>query len=140
MLFTACDLGLAHGQAVQGTGTGDPITSQVFRSDAGSTRTMANGGRSRDILHVTLATGEAVAVHESAQAAGIKPNPLHAIQHSELFLVREGTLAFVHDGREETAGPGDMIYVAYGTQHTVRNVGNGTAKYIVIALGGDVKK
>ena len=88
-------------------------------------------------MHGTLQTGEAVGVHESMQPAGTKPNPLHTIQHSELILVREGTLAFVHDGLEEKAGPGDIIYVYYGTMHTVRNIGDGPAKYVVIAIGGD---
>jgi quercetin dioxygenase-like cupin family protein len=101
---------------------------------------MANGGQSRDILHAALATGEAVGIHESVQVAGAKPNPPHAIQHSEFILVREGTLAFEHDGLTEKAGPGSILYVAYGTLHSVRNVGDTPAKYVVIAIGGDQKK
>ncbi len=101
---------------------------------------MANGGESRDILHAALATGEAVSIHESTQMPGIKPNPPHTIQHSEFILVREGTLAFEHDGLSEQAGPGSVLYVAYGTLHTVRNIGNTPARYMVIAIGGDQKE
>ena len=136
----ACGLLVAQAPAVNATSKGDLMASRVFTQAAGSIRTMANGGQSRDILYGTLATGEAINVHESTQPAGAKPNPLHVIEHSELILVREGTLAFMHDGLEEKAGPGDLIYVAHGTLHTVRNIGDGAAKYVVIAVGGDTKK
>jgi len=65
------------------------------------------------------------------------------IQHSEFILVREGELEFDHevDGKmvAEKAGPGGVIYVAYGTRHTVKNVGTVPAKYFVVAIGGDAK-
>lgn len=139
-MFMACGLLAAQAPATNERGKGDLMASRVFTQAAGSVRTMANGGQSRDILYGTLATGEAINVHESAQPAGAKPNPLHTIEHSELILVREGTLAFMHDGLEEKAGPGDLIYVAFGTLHTVRNTGDVPAKYVVIAIGGDTKK
>ena len=139
-VFMACGLLAAQAPATNERGKGDLMASRVFTQAAGSVRTMANGGQSRDILYGALATGEAINVHESAQPAGAKPNPLHTIEHSELILVREGTLAFMHDGLEEKAGPGDLIYVSYGTLHTVRNVGDVPAKYVVIAMGGDTKK
>jgi len=47
---------------------------------------------------------------------------------------------FDHDGTSEKAGPGDVIYVPLGTVHRVRNVGTVPAKYVVVAIGGDVKK
>jgi mannose-6-phosphate isomerase-like protein (cupin superfamily) len=139
-LLMACGFLAAQAPAVNETGKGDLMASRVFTQAAGSVRTMANGGQSRDILYGTLATGEAINIHESTQPAGAKPNPLHTIEHSEFILVREGTLAFMHDGKEEKAGPGDLIYVSYGTLHTVRNVGDVPAKYVVIAMGGDAKK
>jgi quercetin dioxygenase-like cupin family protein len=114
--------------------------SKVFAFDTLSVRKMTNGGESRDVVQGTLATGEAVAIHESVQPAGIPPNPAHQIAHSEFILVQEGILEFSHDGKAERAGPGSVIYVAYGTMHGVRNVGDVAAKYTVISLGGDVKK
>jgi quercetin dioxygenase-like cupin family protein len=74
------------------------------------------------------------------QPAGTVPPALHKIQHSELIVVEQGTLEFEHDGKAERAGPGSIIYVAFGTMHAVKNVGDGPAKYVVIQIGGDTKK
>ena len=139
-LFMACSLMCAQAPTVVGTGTGDLVKARVFTPEQGSVRTMANGGQSRDVLHGTLLTGETIGVHESMQLAGAKANPLHTIGHSELILVREGTLAFEHDGLTETAVAGSLIYVAYGTLHTVRNIGDTPAKYVVISIGAEPKK
>ncbi len=98
-----------------------------------------NGSERRDVVTGKLATGETVHIHESLQPPGLAPNPAHAIGHSEFILVREGTLEFTRDGKTETAGPGSVIYVAYGTMHQARNAGTTPARYTVIAVGGDAK-
>ena len=72
------------------------------------------------------------------QPAGAVASPLHVIQHSEFVVVLEGTVEFDHDGKTERVGPGDVIYVALGTLHQVRNIGEVPAKYVVVAIGGDV--
>ncbi len=139
LFLMTCGSAGAQAPATVGTGRGDLAKSRVFTQEQGNIRTMANGGHSRDIVHAALATGEAVGMHESVQMPGTKPNPPHVIQHSEFILVREGNLAFEHDGLTEKAGPGSIIYVSYGTLHSVRNVGDTPAKYVVIAIGGDQK-
>jgi mannose-6-phosphate isomerase-like protein (cupin superfamily) len=103
-------------------------------------RKMANGGESRDVLRGVLPTGEWVGVHESMQVVGAVPNPPHKIDHSEIITVIEGTLSFEHDGKSEKVGPGGVIFVAMGTMHTVKNVGDVPAKYVVVQIGGDTKK
>lgn len=115
-------------------------TSRVFARAAGAVRSTAAGGSSRDVLRGALLTGEAVAIHETTQPAGATPAPLHVIGHSEFIVVRQGTVTFVHDAVSETAGAGDMLYVAKGTMHAVRNAGDTPATYVVIAIGGDVKR
>jgi mannose-6-phosphate isomerase-like protein (cupin superfamily) len=116
---------------------------RVIPYDAMAVRTMANGGESRDIAHGTLATGETVNLHQSMQVVGAAPNAPHVIQHSEFILVREGELEFDHEvaGQmvAEKAGPGGVIYVAFGTRHSLKNVGTVPAKYFVVAIGGDAK-
>jgi mannose-6-phosphate isomerase-like protein (cupin superfamily) len=103
----------------------------------------ANGGERWQMVHGTTATGESVELHQSMQTPGTPPPALHVINHSELILVREGTLKFQHevDGKvvEETAGPGSMLYVAFGTRHAVSNAGTVPARYFVVAIGGDAK-
>lgn len=113
---------------------------RVFDYDQMKARTMPNGAESRVVFNGTLATGEQVGAHESLQPAGTLPPALHKIQHSEFIVVEQGTLEFNHDGKQERAGPGSIIYVAFGTNHFVKNVGDGPAKYVVIQVGGDTKK
>jgi mannose-6-phosphate isomerase-like protein (cupin superfamily) len=113
--------------------------SKVFPVDAMPLRLMANGGESRDSLKGALVSGEMVSVHESMQPAGMKTNPQHVIQHSEIITVLEGTVAFEHGDAAERVGPGGVIYVAEGTLHTLRNVGDGVARYVVVAIGVDGK-
>jgi mannose-6-phosphate isomerase-like protein (cupin superfamily) len=121
-------------------GAGVLSQSRVYTADQMPVRKMANGGLSRDVLHGTLTTGEAVAVHESEQPAGMVPNAPHTIQHTEVMVVLEGTMAFEHDGRSEKVGPGGVIFVASGTLHTMRNIGEGTARYCVVQVGGDARR
>jgi mannose-6-phosphate isomerase-like protein (cupin superfamily) len=114
--------------------------SKVFPFDQMPVRKMANGGESRDVLRGTLTTGEIVAVHESEQLTGTPPNPLHTIQHSEIIVIMQGTVIFEHDGKSDKLGPGGVILVTPGTQHSIHNVGEDTAKYCVVQIGGDTKK
>ena len=127
--------------ATAGGGTLGPARAIQF--DQVPATATANGGERRQMLHGTLATGEGVELHQSMQAPGTPPPPLHVIQHSELILVREGALKFQHevDGKvvEETAGPGSMLYIAFGTRHAVSNAGSTPARYFVVAIGGDAK-
>jgi quercetin dioxygenase-like cupin family protein len=115
-------------------------TARVFPYDAMTAKTAPNGAVARNVFTGTLATGEALGVHETMQPAGTVPNPAHRIQHSEIIVVQQGTLEFEHDGKAERADAGSIIYVAYGTLHAVKNIGNGPAKYVVIQIGGDTRK
>lgn len=113
---------------------------RVFSYGEMPAKVAPSGAVSRLVVRGTLATGEAVAVHETTQPAGAKPNPAHRIQHSELIVVEEGTLEFEHDGQTDKADAGSVIYVALGTLHSVKNIGDGPARYMVIQIGGDTNK
>jgi mannose-6-phosphate isomerase-like protein (cupin superfamily) len=102
-------------------------------------RKAPNGSESSAGVGGVLETGEAVKMHASMQPAGAAPVALHVIHHTELIVIREGKVAFDHDGKSETAGPGDVVYVPIGTNHRIRNVGDGPARYVVIGIGGDSK-
>ena len=124
----------------QTTGANPLATARVFSLDEMTAKTAPNGSVGRSVFNGTLATGESVGVHETMQPAGTAPNPTHRIQHSEVIVVEEGILEFEHDGKAERAGAGSIIYVALGTLHTIKNVGAGPARYVVIQIGGDTKK
>ena len=137
-LILAC---AAAAAAQQPSPAANPLAaSRVFAYDDMVAKTSANGAVGRSVFTGTLATGEVLAVHESMQPAGTPPNPAHRIQHSEVIVVEEGTLEFSHDGKTERANAGSIIYVAFGTLHQVKNVGDGRAKYVVIQIGGDTRK
>ena len=133
-------LGLVCAAAAQSPDTNPLAAARVFNPDDATPRTAPNGSVSRSVFNGTLATGEAVAMHVTEQPAGTAPNPAHRIRHSELIVVQQGTLEFQHDGKTERAAAGSIVYVAYGTLHAVKNVGDGPAKYVVIQVGGDTKK
>lgn len=118
----------------------DLSQSHVFRLSDMAARKNPNGSESWSVLHGRLPAGEQIAVHVSLQPAGTPPNPAHRIEHSEIICLREGALDFQHNGVTEHATAGDVLFVAQGTMHGVRNVGAGPAAYFVLAIGGDVNQ
>jgi len=142
-IVTVCAVAIVLGCGVAEAQTNGPnplASARVFPYEEMTVRTSPNGVEGRSVFSGTLATGEAVGVHETMQPVGATPNPAHKIQHSELIVVQQGTLEFQHDGKAERIGPGGLIYVAFGTVHAVKNVGDVPAKYVVIQIGGDTKK
>jgi mannose-6-phosphate isomerase-like protein (cupin superfamily) len=99
----------------------------------------ANGSERINGFHGTVATGEAVSMHESWIPAGTPAVALHVIHHTEVIVVMEGEVELNHDGSISRAKAGDVLYVANGTNHYVKNVGAGTARYMVIQIGGDTR-
>jgi len=130
---------MANGQVAANASLPVMKDAMVYQLEEMPARKMANGGESRDSIRGRIATGEAVAVHESVLPVGSAPNPQHVIQHSEIITVMQGTVAFERGDKSERVSSGGVIYVAFGTMHTLRNVGDVPAKYVVVAIGGDVK-
>jgi quercetin dioxygenase-like cupin family protein len=141
MLAVSLSVAIAAAQNLPqpGTPSANLAAAKVFDTAALPPARNPNGSERRDMVTGKLATGEAVHIHQSLQPPGLAPNPAHAIEHSEFILVQEGVLEFIHDGKTEKAGPGSVIYVAYGTMHQARNAGTKPARYTVIAIGGDAK-
>jgi mannose-6-phosphate isomerase-like protein (cupin superfamily) len=131
----------AWGQGAASVSAG-PVLSEakVFNMDQLAVAKTPTGGEMRNITSGTLATGEAVSLHETTQPVGAAPSTAHRIEHTEFIVVVSGTVAFEHDGKAERVGKGGVILVAPGTMHSLRNVGEVPAQYCVIAIGGDVKK
>jgi len=132
---------VASGLAAAQTTTDNSLaTARVFAYDQMQVRSAPNGTEYRAVFNGTLPTGESVGAHESMQPAGTIAPPLHKNQHSEFIVVQQGTVEYTHDGKAERAGPGSILYIPIGTEHSVKNVGDGPAKYVVLQIGGDTKK
>lgn len=145
IVLSAAVLALAcaavHAQGKAQTSRPNPLSAaRAFHYSQMTPHTARTGAVGRNVFTGTLATGESVGVHETMQPAGTAPNPPHRIQHSEIIVIQQGTVEFDHDGKAERAGAGSILYVAYGTLHTVKNLGPGPAKYVVIQIGGDTGK
>jgi mannose-6-phosphate isomerase-like protein (cupin superfamily) len=95
------------------------------------------GAELRPILMGKLATGEILEVHETMLPPGGMPHPAHHHVHSEMWLVREGTVEFNVMGKKKNIGPGGFAFVASNEEHGITNVGKTAAKYFVVAVGTD---
>ena len=80
-----------NAQAINAQASSEPNSpSQQHFPAPPSSETTPNGGKSWNIFHGTLATGETIAIHESQQPAGTPPNPPHQIGTPNSFsCVRE---------------------------------------------------
>ena len=97
--------------------------------------TNSNGATIRPVLKGKLATSEALEVHETTLPPGGMPHPAHHHVHSEMWLIREGTVELTINGASHVMGPGSVGFVHSNDEHGIKNVGTTPATYFVVAVG-----
>lgn len=89
----------------------------------------------RAVLKGKLSTGESVEVHETTLPPGDAPHPPHHHAHSEMWLIREGTVDITVNDLTTRLGPGSVGFVRSNDEHGIKNVGLVPASYFVVAIG-----
>jgi len=89
----------------------------------------------REILKGKLATGEHIEAHETTLPPNGYPHPPHRHIHSEMWLIREGTVELTINDVSHRLGPGGLGFVHSNEEHGIKNVGTGPATYFVVAIG-----
>jgi quercetin dioxygenase-like cupin family protein len=95
----------------------------------------SNGAQFRPVLKGKLATGESLETHETTLPPGGAPHPPHRHVHSEMWLIREGTVELNINGERHRLGPGAVGFVRSNEEHGISNVGDKPATYFVVAVG-----
>jgi mannose-6-phosphate isomerase-like protein (cupin superfamily) len=96
---------------------------------------VVNGAEIRPVLKGKLATAESLEVHETTLPPGAMPHPAHHHVHSEMWLIREGTVQLTINGTSHLMGPGSVGFVHSNDEHGIKNVGTTPATYFVVAVG-----
>jgi mannose-6-phosphate isomerase-like protein (cupin superfamily) len=111
-----------------------PLPSAMFPFDKLPMH-VSNGAEIRPVLKGQLATGESLEVHETILPPGGAPHPAHHHVHSEMWLIREGTVEITVNGTSYRLGPGSVGFVHSNDEHGIKNVGTTPATYFVVAVG-----
>jgi quercetin dioxygenase-like cupin family protein len=74
-------------------------------------------------------------IHETTQEVGAPHEPEETHLHTEIWLVREGTIELTVKGVPQKLEAGDIGICVAGDKHYLQNAGNTPATYFVVAIG-----
>ncbi len=121
---------------LQAFGQDKPLPSGAFSFDKAPMHVANNNAQVRMMLRGKLATGEGIEVHQTTLPPGGTPTATtHHHPHSEMWLIREGTIELTVIDKKFRLEPGSVGLVASNEEHGIRNVGTKPAMYFVVAIG-----
>jgi quercetin dioxygenase-like cupin family protein len=85
-------------------------------------------------------TGGRVAVVEIIVPAGWAGPPLHHHDFDEAFYVLDGALTFQLGDELHTAGPGAFAFAPRGDHHTLANLSDAPARYVLVCTPGGFER
>lgn len=88
-------------------------------------------GERRDLVDAPTATLERFESHASTLNPGLDSHPQHQHAQEEFIILKEGELEVIINGVGSRVGPGSLFFFAANDWHSVRNVGEGPATYLV---------
>ncbi len=129
---------LAQDASAQTTESSTLTESKLFKfGDVPETYNATGGGSRQTLPKTVLPSGEVVGVHVGTIPAGKTYSPMHKNANSEFLIVHEGKMEFLTETNPpKLAEAGDVIYASANEGHMLRNPGNVTAIYFVVAIGG----
>jgi mannose-6-phosphate isomerase-like protein (cupin superfamily) len=91
---------------------------------------------------ITLrACSETLLAAEVTIPAGGGPPAMHRHPSEELYRVEAGELAVYREHERIVAGPGDVVHIAGGQAHTVRNESTSEARaYVIFSPGTEMER
>jgi len=110
------------------------IPSTVYRFDKMPVQT-SDQGEVRPILKGKLATGESVEAHQTTLLPGATLHLPHRHLHSEMCLIREGTVEVTVNGTSTRMGPGSVGFFHSNDEHGIKNLGTTPATYFIVNIG-----
>lgn len=93
-----------------------------------------------EVLLRSEETGDQVAVIENRVPPRWGGPPLHHHDFDETFYVLDGELTFQLDDELLTSGPGAIAFAARGAYHTLANLSEAPARYLLICTPGGFER
>ena len=131
---TAGVLSNGHAQKSDTPAPTAPLGSNVFAFEDLEARSTATGLR-RNVVSEPTATLQRFQSHITTLNPGAMSHPQHQHPLEEMIIVKDGTLEVTINDRPEKAGPGSVLFYAANDFHSVRNIGDKPATYIVLNFG-----
>jgi quercetin dioxygenase-like cupin family protein len=122
---------VAEGQA----GSLPFLESGVYKPSPAKAGSQEGHSSSRYAMGMLKAGNIRVEMHESTQQVGAPHEPVGTHLHSEIWLVREGTLDLTTNGVTRRMVAGDVGICIAGDKHYVQNAGDTPVTYFVVTVG-----